>query len=112
MPIFISTDEKDLKARIKIIYYRLSERLKVILSKADAAPLPQGMVNRIREEFLKFNIRAISDSSLIPALSKSEEDSKDKASIIVNNLRNYSARFGKGIMVVTLSYEDFTKTLQ
>ena len=106
---FLTSDEKDLKTKIKSFITDYPSISKVIISRADAAPLPQGMAGKIKEEFLKFNIRAIGDTALIPVVAKSEEDSKDKVSIIISNLKNYAAKFGKGIAVVTLSYDDFIK---
>lgn len=106
---FISIDDKDIKTKIKSFIADYPSITRVILSKADAAPLPQGMAGKIKEEFLKFNIKALSDSSLVPVLSKTDEDAKEKPAIIINNLKNYSARFGKGIAIVTLSHDDFNK---
>lgn len=106
---FISLDDKDIRQRVKSFTADFPGITKVLLTKADASPLPAGLMSRISEEFTKYNIIVISDSLLVLLLGKSDEDSKEKVNILTGNIKTKAKQTGKGISVINLSYEDFTK---
>ncbi len=106
---FISTDDKDIRQRVKSFTSDFPGITKVLLTKADANPLPPGLMSKVSEEFAKYNIKVIGDSMLVPLLSKAEEDSKEKVNILVGNIKTKAKQTGKGISVINLSYDDFTK---
>ncbi len=106
---FTTTDDKDIRQKVKSFSVDYPGVTKVILTKIEGPALPQGLTWKITSEFAKYNIRVINDSALTNLLGKADEDSKDKIRIIINNIRTKALQTGKAISILNLSYDDFTK---
>lgn len=106
---FTTLDDKDIKQKVKSFGVDYPGVTKVLLTKMDAQPLPTGLTGKIIEEYQKYNIRVINDSMLTPLFGKADEDSKDKIKIIINNIKTKAAQTGKGIAILNLNFDDFTK---
>ncbi|MBZ0203877.1 MAG: hypothetical protein K8I03_12735 [Ignavibacteria bacterium] len=82
-------DEKGIREKVKSFSSDFPTIQSVILTKAES-DVPQTTVNVIAEEFAKFNIKVITESSLVPMITKAEESAKDKLPIIAGNIKSKS----------------------
>ncbi len=104
----ISLDEKAIRERVKSFSSDYPSVSTVILTKAEAEVQPSA-ISRIADEFTKYNIKVITDSSLTKLLTPAEEDSKDKAAILSTNLKAKARLIKNIVTLVKLSPEEFER---
>lgn len=104
----ISLDEKAIRERVKSFSTDYPSITSVILTKTEAEVLPSA-VSRVADEFNKFNIKVITDSTLTKLLTTAEEDSKEKNSALFTNLKTKAALVKNIVTLVRISPDEFDK---
>ncbi|MBL8016474.1 MAG: hypothetical protein JNK43_04325 [Ignavibacteria bacterium] len=102
-----SMDEKTIRERVKSFTTDFPTFGTVILYKAEADVQPQ-VIETIAAEFSKYNIRVIKDSELTQMLSKAEEESKDKYSVLAANMKNRAAQSRSFVTMISVDKDSFT----
>jgi hypothetical protein len=103
-----SLDEKAIRERVKSFSTDYSSVSTVILTRSEA-DVQQSAVNRVADEFAKFNIKVINDSSLTKLLTTAEEDSKDKTGILFTNLKTKAGLVKNIVTLVKITPDEFEK---
>ncbi len=102
-----SMDEKTIRERVKSFTTDFPTIGTVILYKAEADVQPQA-IETIAAEFSKYNIRVIKDSELTQMLTKAEEESKDKYSVLAANMKNRAAQSRSFVTMISVDKDSFT----
>ncbi len=103
-----SLDEKAIRERVKSFSSDYPSVSTVILTKAENDVQPSA-ISRIADEFTKFNIKVISDSTLTKLLTTAEEDSKDKTGMLFTNLKTKSGLVKNIVTLVKITPDEFEK---
>lgn len=101
-------DEKALREKVKTFSSDFPTIRTVVLTKTEPN-LPQSGINRLIDEFYKFNINVIGESELTKILTPAEEDSKEKLRTIGENLKSKSFLPKGLISVLKISADEFDK---
>jgi hypothetical protein len=101
-------DEKQIKEKIKSFSSDYPSISTVILTRT-SGDVPKNKMQLIADELGKFNIKVISDSALVKLLTKADEDSKDKISIIVSGLKTKASLNKTAITMLKIEPDEFEK---
>ena len=102
-----SMDEKTVRERVKSFTTDFPTVGTVILYKAEAEVRPQ-VIETIAAEFSKYNIRVIKDSDMTQLLTKAEEESKDKYTVLAANMKNRAAQSRSFITMISVDKDSFS----
>ena len=103
---FTSMDEKELKQKIKNITTESPFVKNVLITGNDASPEKVKLFQVISEEFLKYGVKCIPDSS-ITKLNQKDEDKKNRVNVIINTLKSKLPSKNSVIAIVSLNFDEF-----